>query len=132
MKKKVVSIVLVVMLIMSICAGALADSATLKPGKAMGPKVYNISSSPSYKVTAAGRNGDKVKVQLDLYDNNVNSSNANDPWKKSFVGTYTISNYIQLTIKPRDFKFVAGRTPKARLRIWALSTNKDSIDVSRP
>ena len=130
--KKVVSLVLVVLLIMSVSASALAGTASIAPGKSR-YKTYNISSSPVYNLTAAGRAGDKITVRLDLYDNTVNSTNENAHWKKSYQGTFTInSGATYFVIKPKDFKFVKGRTPKARLKFSAPSGNKGSVDVIYP
>ena len=82
---------------------------------------------------AAGRAGDKITVRLDLYDNTVNSTNENAHWKKSYQGTFTInSGATYFVIKPRDFKFVKGRTPKARLKFSAPSSNRGSVDVIYP
>lgn len=134
--KKLVAMLLVVVLMISTCASALASTITLGPGKSIPASkrpIYAISSSPSYTISVTGKKGYKVTVYLDLYDSYETDSTLQ--WKKSATKTITCKNNVSVsaTISPtKTFKFVSGRTTKARLRFTAAKANKGDVNVTYP
>ena len=133
---RILAIALVAMSIMAVDIPAMAGVSTVNSNNPK-YKSYNISSSPSYDITAYGTPGDRLTVCLDLNDLEHPISNGNANWKVSKSITLTISSdgSAQTTISPgSSFKYVSGRSDKARLRFKVPTnySNKGDITVYYP
>ena len=81
-----------------------------------------------------GKKNDKVIITLCLNDlEHPLSGDSN--WKKSKTITVTLNNdgYASTTITPgTDFKYVDGRSDRARLGFQAYKYNKAPVEVTYP
>ena len=151
--KKIVAFILCAMLISTFCVTAFAATSSLEIGQTK-YKTYNITSAPTYKIRVAGKSFQKIKITLSYWDKEVEDQlikkykkwekvpkeKKNTVWKISSSKTVTLSRDTQvaqiIVSQGKDFKFVKGRTPKARLSFTAgrtvKSTSNDPMSVTYP
>lgn len=132
MKKfmKFISLVLVVMTLLAVSAPALAATSTLAPGQKKYKSYEGLSSAPSYTVslTTYTQYNQFCKVTLSL--NDLEDGGA---WKVSAVKTLKRGSTDTVKISPTDtFKWVSGRSDKARLTFEGLASNSFDVYVSYP